>query len=512
VPPVDRPWTHDGFEELKRREEQRLQRQDQSQGPNPNSRTSRVAFTPRGRGFGRGRFSPRPGTTSSADSPSSMTSRTWFLIKPERPWTKHHELFLYSDSSQRPRPGQGPTYRVKLPGARSEVVVASAQSSAPRAPTPPRDVRHADSELVFTVSLPRGERKPEVTERASTPVPSVPPSPTPASPREKVPDQVSVVSVPRPTSPTIAQSITKPSSPPVLHVVVTEEQPVSTGETPADDPFKLRDPPPPTVIPLPTSTPAQVDSTTSTPGDAASPSVPTPISHSATAPEGGLLWRSPPPHLQTTFTQPVPTSAPSYTSTYSYPPVSAPPLPPGVALDAHGMPYELSTGRPMYLAAPPQVHTPVYMMPYPHLHSQVQHRPHASPDPTLFAPPRQSSRIEIRRPDAPASEDPSLHSTHTQMHTSRPSALRASASAPAFVPSHAAVPGPHEFYPSPPPEVASAPASAAVMGYAAYHQPPYYAYGGPEGYAYPPPQFVEYDAYNADPRVGGSAPAQAVYY
>jgi len=51
-----------------------------------------------------------------------------------------------------------------------------------------------------------------------------------------------------------------------------------------------------------------------------------------------------------------------------------------------------------------------------------------------------------------------------------------------------------------------------MMGYSAYPQPPYYGYGGPEGYAYPPPQFVEYDAYNADPRVSGSAPAQAVYY
>ena len=507
VPPVDRQWTHDGFEELKRREEQRSQRQDQSQASNGNGRGSRVGFAARGRGFGKGRFSPR-GSTRSADSPSSMTPRTWFLIKPERPWTKQHDLFLYSDPSLRPRPGRGPTYRVKLSGGRPEVIVqASTQASPPRALTPPHDTGNEDSELVFTVSLPRGDRKPEATDAPTPAAVAAPLSSISTSPPEQVTDEASAsaVSVPPPISPNVAPSTTRPASPPVLRVM-TEEQADVASES-VDDPFKLRNPPPPTVIPLATPTPSQINSIASTSSPAISPSVPAPISQSTSAPEGGLLWRSPPPHLQSTFTQPVPTSAPSYTPTYTYAPVSAPTLPPGVALDAHGMPYELSTGRPMYLAAPPQVHTPVYMMPYPHMHTHVQHR--ASPDPSLFAPPRQGSRIEIRRPDVPsAAEDSRSTSTQTQTHSSRPSTLRASASAPAFIPSHA----PHEFYPSPPPEVASAP-PPAVMGYAAYSQPPYYAYGGPEGYAYPQPhpQFVEYDGYNADPR-GGSAPAQAAYY
>jgi hypothetical protein len=511
VPPVDRQWKHDGFEELKRRDEQRLQRQDRSQGSNGNNRGSRGGFSARGRGRGRGQFLPRPGTTRSTDSPDSMTHRPW----QERPWTKHHELFLYLDPSPRPRPGQGPAYRVKLSG--TEVIVqTSVQPSQPRALTPPRDVGNEDGEpLVFTVSLPRGERRPEATKSTPTPTAVIaPPSPIPTSPPEPVTDEVSTVSVPPPISPAIATSTTRPASPPVLRIV-TEEQAEATSE-PADDPFKLRNPPPPTIIPLATPSPAQINPTTGT-SSADSPSGPVPMSQSTSVPEGGLLWRSPPPHLQSTLMQPVPVSAPSYTSTYSFAPVSAPTLPPGVALDAHGMPYELSTGRPLYLAAPPQVHTPVYMMPYPHMQSHVQHRAHASPDPSLFAPPRQGSRIEIRRPDVPSTpEDSRLASTQTQTHTSRPSALRASASAPAFIPSHAAGVAPHEFYPSPPPEVASATAPAAVMGYAAYAQPPYYAYGGPEGYAYPPPppppQFVEYDAYNADPRVGGSAAAQAAYY
>ncbi|KAI9457294.1 hypothetical protein F5148DRAFT_349180 [Russula earlei] len=509
VPPVDRPWTHDGFEELKRREDLRLQRQHQTQTSNSNGRGSRATFNPRGRSFGRGRSSPRPSVARSTDSPSSMTPRTWFLIKPERPWTKHHELFLYSDPSQRSRPGQAPTYRVKLSGTLPDAVVRTlARPSLSRALTPPRDAGQEDAELVFTVSLPRGICKPEATGSAPTlAAVSAPPSSAPTSPQQVI-DHASLESMP-PSSPTVAASVTRSASPSLLQVVI-EEQPVATSESLADDPFKLRDPPPPTVIPLPTSTPTQINSTISPPSAPVPPTAPVPMSHSTTAPEGGLLWRSPPPHVQPTFTQPIPASAASYTSTYTYAPVSAPALPPGVALDAHGVPYELSTGRPLYLAAPPQVHTPVYMMPYTHLHSQVQHRSHASPDPSLFAPPRQSSRIEIRRPDASSvSESSRLASTHTQLHTSRPSPLRTSASAPAFIPLHAAPPAPHEFYPSPPTEVASAPppAPAAVMGYAAYPQPPYYAFGGSEGYTYPPAQFVEYDAYNADPRVG-----QAVYY
>ena len=496
LPPVDRPWTHDGFEELKRREEQRSQRQDQSQGSTSNSRGVRGGFGPRGRGFGRGRFSPRPGTVRSTDSPTSTSPRTWFLVKPERPWTKHHELFLYSDPSHRPRPGQGPSYRVKLPGKSSAAVVpSSSQPSPPRAPTPQREEGHEDSETVFVVSLPRGQRRPDIAENTPTAisaVPSPPPAPSPplqeASASEVAPDEV-------PAPPSL--SIT---SPPKLHLTI-EEQP---SEAPHDDPFKLRDPPPPTVIPLPTSTPTPAASTPS--AAAVSPSAaPAPIiPHSATAPEGGLLWRSPPPHLQTTFAQPPPPPppqpAPGYSSPYTYAPAPAP----GVALDANGMPYDLATGRPLYA----QVPTPVYMMAPYHPSHHTMHHLHASPSPSLFAPPRQSSRIEIRRPDGVSAVDEATRRSST--------VLRASASAPAFVPSQAQQQAPHEFYPSPPPEVPPAPAPNAVMGYNPYTQaPPYYAYGAPhEGYAYPPPpppQFVEYEAYAAaDPRAG--AASSAVYY
>ncbi|KAI0258108.1 hypothetical protein BC834DRAFT_121520 [Gloeopeniophorella convolvens] len=507
VLPVDRQWTHDGFEEMKRREEQRTHfQQRQEQGSVVGARGGRGGFQFRGRGFVRGRFSPRASFTPSADSPSSPSSRTWFLVKPERPWTKHHELFLYSDPALRPRPGHGAAFRVKLSGSNPETIVQTLpRVHVPRAPTPPRAVEREEGELVFTVSLPRAQFKPETVEHRPVIPVAVPSSslheptlPAPAPAEAPVPPQLPIpVSIP----------MAKPASPPKLHIAI-EEQSAIPSEPPADDAFKLRDPPPPTVIPL--LTPAQANPPASTSSGVTPPSPPAPVPHSAPAPEGGLLWRSPPPHLQTAFTQPAP--APSYASPYTYAPVSAPALPPGIALDAHGIPYELATGRPVYLPAPAQVSTPVYMMPYPppmHAHANTHtphHHPHPSPDPALFAPPRQSSRIEIRRPDA---RDDATAAARTH----RSSALRASISAPAFTPAAAAHP-PQEFYPSPPPEVPPAPVPGAMMGYAAYAQPPYYGYSAPvqEGYGAPAyaPAFMEYDAYG-DPRSGG-APAPGAYY
>src|SRR5258708_15795009 len=161
-----------------------------------------------------------------------MTTRTWFLIKPERPWTKQHDEFLYSDPSLRRRPGQGPTYRIKLSGTRPEVIVqASAQLSPPRVPTPPRVTGNEDGELAFTVSLPRGDRKPEATESTPTPaaVAAVPPSPIPTSPPEQVTNEPSLVSVPPPTSPVVAASTTSPPSPPVLRIVTEQQAAASSG-------------------------------------------------------------------------------------------------------------------------------------------------------------------------------------------------------------------------------------------------------------------------------------------
>src|SRR5260221_5350190 len=131
-----------------------------------------------------------------------MASRTWFLVKPERPWTKHNGSFLYLDPAHRARPDKGPSYRVKLPGTCSGVVVqAPAQPSQPRPPTPPRDPVGKDSELVFTVSLPPGKPKPvpKPEPAESTPTPAAVsslPSPTPASSSEEVAAHPSMQSIP----------------------------------------------------------------------------------------------------------------------------------------------------------------------------------------------------------------------------------------------------------------------------------------------------------------------------
>ncbi|OBZ70059.1 hypothetical protein A0H81_09624 [Grifola frondosa] len=62
--------------------------------------------------------------------------------------------------------------------------------------------------------------------------------------------------------------------------------------------------------------------------------------------------------LQTAFS-PVPPTSPPYGSPYGYPPT----LPPGVAMGRNGMPYELATGRPVYLqATPPRLRRPCSLL------------------------------------------------------------------------------------------------------------------------------------------------------
>lgn len=93
--PVNREWTHDGFEELKQTE----------------NRRSSV----RGRGSFAPSFKP-PG-------------RVWFIKKPEHTWTKQAESFLYFDPSSRPRPGIPATVRVKLPTQKTPAVRVPIQAS-----------------------------------------------------------------------------------------------------------------------------------------------------------------------------------------------------------------------------------------------------------------------------------------------------------------------------------------------------------------------------------------------
>jgi hypothetical protein len=96
VPPIDRPWGHDGFEEMKKREELRRQQTEPRQDTNRQTlplrgtngfRGGRGSFSARGRsGLNRGGFiSPRLNP--------SHSDRPWFAMKPERMWTKQLDWF-----------------------------------------------------------------------------------------------------------------------------------------------------------------------------------------------------------------------------------------------------------------------------------------------------------------------------------------------------------------------------------------------------------------------------------
>ncbi|KIO12329.1 hypothetical protein M404DRAFT_6650 [Pisolithus tinctorius Marx 270] len=242
-----------------------------------------------------------------------------------------------------------------------------------------------------------------------------------------------------------------------------------------------------------------------------------------------------PPPLQTVFPHPQP--SPPYSSHYGY----ASPLPPGIAVNQHGMAYDVTTGRPVYLQAPlytprPMAHgmmTPPGMTFIPgHMHHHSGSPdflapPHTPPltnfiDPTtggpLFSFPRQSARVEIRAPLTPDAKV----STKSQR---RPSGLRTSAAA--YEPSQPISPD------NAPPFAASTesyvaqngeldprdgvnagtpghPVDAAMLGYSAYpHQQPYY-YPDQYGYShyYDVSQVPQYEMYHADPHTSQGV----VYY
>ncbi|OBZ70337.1 hypothetical protein A0H81_09623 [Grifola frondosa] len=137
VPPIEQAWTHDGFEEMKRRDERHRSIPQQPQAPFAPLRgfgyRGRGGFVGgRGRGgFGRGGFLASPTGPRQGLPNFAMSGRPWFAMKPERMWTKQHEAFLYFDPALKPRAGQGPGFRVRLPGGKGQIVRLSPQSFAP---------------------------------------------------------------------------------------------------------------------------------------------------------------------------------------------------------------------------------------------------------------------------------------------------------------------------------------------------------------------------------------------
>ncbi|KAG5639708.1 hypothetical protein H0H81_005891 [Sphagnurus paluster] len=430
VPPIERAWTHDGFEEMKQREEQRRaarpqQQQQPNQGPT-NFRGGRGSFTS-GRGgrggFYRGGYSGR--------SPAA-SGRFWYAMKPELMWTKQHEGFLYFEvePALKPRQGQGQGILVKLPGKQSKVVRA-----------PPRPYLHANDNFnastwrpvaksvagsehddrVYTISLPKrsgkeketaapastddttiedafevqpssGEMSP-IALKESTPTPETAPEP-PSVPSQRVRDTpphqpdtpVATSSQPRPEDSLLLKIEQAPVESDLARLARTEE---AVMKNPSTERVEER--------PVPAAFPQAEESSSI-------------------------------PVIPTLFSPPLPQPSPVYGSPFGYPPS----LPPGIAMNQHGMAYELATGRPVYLQAPPPpMYNPRPMMPShshlppPFVPAHMAHHSAVSPDflahpvshtppmngfidPSTGAPifsfPRQTSRIEIRAPDGSSAE------------------------------------------------------------------------------------------------------------
>lgn len=434
-PSEQQTWGHDGFEEMKKKEEQRRlareQRQKEQRETVPPRGTpfSRGSSVRGGRGnlpSSRGRGFPRGGFTPTSPRPPHPVDRPWYAQKPERVWTKQLDGFLHFDSSLKPRSGQGQGYRVKLAGSSKEKVVRGSHEarstlpddqSNPAATTTDDNVTSpaVDSNTV-TVRLPKQKEKEKSPEVPPTPIPDptpvqgeTAPAPSPVETEESL-DEVFTVK-PRPV---LAPSILTIVPPPVNEdpatsqlrseiverAVVKQSPPQCIGDEDAND-------------------------TSLSPAESQRPTPP-------------VL-----PPIRTVFT-PVAPQPQTYAAPYQYPPQ----LPPGIAINSHGITYEIATGRPVYLQpTPPPMYDPRPVMaamhpgavPFVpgHMHHLSGHsadfthsRSHSASgyDPvtgmTLFSLPRQNSRIEIRRPDGSIpTSPPGTAPTH------RPSGLRTTVSA-----------------------------------------------------------------------------------
>ncbi|KAI0638422.1 hypothetical protein C8Q77DRAFT_431740 [Trametes polyzona] len=546
LPPVERQWTHDGFEEMKKRDERRRALQEQQQAPPTRG------FGFRGRGFvparGRGGFA-RGGAVSPATSqpPSAvqMGERVWYAQRPERIWTKQHDLYLYGDPATKPRPGVAPGVRVKLPGGKTSTIVRLPPRTHQPRPTDKHESNPAqdEGEKAFTVRLPprpgkekaaeQAHAEPAATEvlattgeelsieeiftvrphvvanrRVDLPLPST--STTEDTRQHSMP-----ADAPSPihTSSSLPRSATDAPRNPIEELIVPATTPAAgrTSPSPQIQETILRHPP--------------------TSDEGTSGSAPAPV-------EEPQPQRPAPPvlhPLQTSFS-PVPPTSPPYGSPYAY----APALPPGVAVNHQGMAYEYATGRPVYIQpTPPPMFTPRPMMhahhpslSLPFVPSHLRHHSAASPDflahphtphtppvasfvdpatgVPIFAPARQSSRIEIRAPTDAADGKKSSRPSHQRsgLSTSSISASDASQQPSYYQPQSASATGDQSSaeqdagsQQQQTVEHSQPPLMDAPMAYAPY--PPAYYY--PDQYGYAPyvdmsqPQAMHYEMYPPEP-------------
>ncbi|KAG6856777.1 hypothetical protein H0H87_000745 [Tephrocybe sp. NHM501043] len=494
LPPIERTWGHDGFEEMKQREEQRRAAQNAQNQPHPVGGLRGRGFAGRGGrgGFGRGGF------TNTSGRSSANSGRIWYSQKPELSWTKQHEGFLHYevDPALRPRPGHGPGILIKLPGQEAKVVRTQFR---PHIIVKPRIIQH-DEQKVYIVNLPeraKSVKEPEiVVSSQETPIEEVfkvRPSLAPKNPNIPLVPSAEIA------APAL-QAQPSRQSPPHL-----SDAQIATTSKSEPEPFvrlQLEQ----LSVEVESSDPARVAKTEEA-------VMRNPVAETQGAEHIAATSEEPAPGLPAMYSPPLPQPSPSYGSPYGF----APALPPGIAMNQHGMAYELATGRPVYLQAPPPpmynprpiVHShlpPAFVPSHMHSHSHslsavspdflAHSAPHTPPvngfiDPStgtpIFSFPRQTSRIEIRAPvEHPEVKSPNKSQAHS-------SGLRTSAAT--FEPSrHNSTNG---YYPtlSSPESGSALPSYAPVegtegamdvqhdpmMAYAQYPQQQYYY---PEAYGY----------------------------
>jgi hypothetical protein len=282
-------------------------------------------------------------------------------MKPEHMWTKQSENFLFFETKHR---ALGSSYRVQLPGSQVQVIkpppsihpqAASNHVTAATASVVGSEV--GDHSVV--VKLPKHEERPPstVNNTALDEVFKVRPHLVDAEP----------IPLPAPSNTKSSPPIDRPSN--RLHLAsvadidpaVRSQLEQLTPDTPSTDPTRLAQTEQ-AVLRNPVAEPPADDATKS-PGSQTSSRRP-----------------SLPP-IQTLYSPPPTQPSPVYASSYAYPT-----LPPGIALNQHGVPYEMATGRPVYIpnTAPPPMYNP-----RPIMHSHLPHHslsylsPHINPSSTM---------------------------------------------------------------------------------------------------------------------------------
>lgn len=523
LPPVERAWTHDGFEEMKRKDEERQARQEALANRGRGGfRGGRGGFAARGRGSFKNRFGGSP-----ARGTPPLPGRVWFTKKPEYPWSQYSTTYLFPEPGRYGRPA---SYRVKVPGKQEQFARATGAPQTTKADTEgPVPVVTEVKEVHYVVRLPSKKQEPPKEQPEASAEAHAPAAEVKAAEVEEetpaVPETAPISS----ESPTLEEAASSQPSPAV----------VSQLEQLSMDP----------AVPDPNRQAKMEEAV-----------LRNPTTERLEGPPSATDQRPVLPPLQTVFTPPPPPvsqPSPVYGSPYTYPHQ----LPPGIALNHHGVPYEVATGRPVYLQHPPP--PPMYN-PQPLMHSQyaspsmayghVRHPSAMSPDflaqppshtppmngfidpstgTPLFSLPRANARLEIRAPDGSPRSPPTKPAA---THNRGPSKLRNTATA--FEPMRVVNDGSDGRYPSissgtpsdgnglPPSYEAvnggvasddgsqqsqqQQPPMGQMMGYNPY-QPPYFY---PEGYVYPgsymdmsQQQPVSYDGYGVD-----QGQQQAVYY